>query len=155
MQNCYVLAIHNNRNDLYGMKKAFGAILFHLTEMNDESSRHRFLPQTEVTWCKWQYDKLKGTNSYKSHISIPKWIHDILKPIFMDLPSDTLLRKCLHDETQNTYECLNSVVWTGCPKNTFVSKSVFDGPDETKGARGAMPPPPPLFFRVKKFFLIL
>ena len=120
------LAIRNNRNYLYGMKKAVGAILFHCFEMNDESSRHPFCPQTEDTWCKWQYDKLKRTNTCKSHISIPKWIHDILKPIFMDLSSDTLLRKCLHGETQNTNECLNSIVWTRCPRNTCVSKPVFE-----------------------------
>ena len=125
MENYNGLAICNNRNDLYRMKKAIGAILFHCTEMNDESSRHRFCPQSRDTGCKWQYDKLKGTNTYKSHISIPKWIHNILKPIFMDLPSDTLLRKCLHDKTQNINECLNCIVWTRCPKNSFVSKSVF------------------------------
>ena len=99
MQNYYGLAVRNNRNYLYGIKKAVGAVLFHCTEMNDESSRHRFSRQTEGTWCKWQYGKLKGTNTYKSHISVPKWIHDILKPTFMDLTSDTLLRKCLHGET--------------------------------------------------------
>ena len=43
----------------------------------------------------------------------------------MDLSSDTLLRKCLHGETQNANECLNFIVWTRCPKNTFVSKPVF------------------------------
>ena len=106
MENYYSLAIHNNRNDLHGMKKAVGVILFHCIEMNDESSCHRFCPQAEDTWCKWQYDKLKRTNTYKSHISAPKWIHDILKPIFMDLSSDTLLRKCLHSETQSTNNAL-------------------------------------------------
>ena len=97
MENYYDLAIRNNRNDLHGMKKAVGAGLFHCTERNDESSCHCFCPQTEDSWCKWQYDKLKGTNTYKSHISAPKWIHDILKPIFMDLSSYTLLRNGLRD----------------------------------------------------------
>ena len=58
MQNCYGLAIRNNRNDLHDMKKAVGATLFYCTEMNDESSRHQFCPQVKDTWCKWQYDKL-------------------------------------------------------------------------------------------------
>ena len=44
IQNYYCLAIRNNRNDLYGMKKAVGAILFHCTGMNDDTSRHRFCP---------------------------------------------------------------------------------------------------------------
>ena len=92
------------------MKKAIGAILFHCTEMNDESSCHRFCPQIEDTWCKWQYDKLKGTNIYKSHISIPKWINCILKPIFMDLSLDALLRKYLHGKNTNVLILLYGLV---------------------------------------------
>lgn len=42
MQNYYSLAIPNNRNDLYGMKKTIVAILFYCTEMNDKSSSHCF-----------------------------------------------------------------------------------------------------------------
>ena len=42
------------------MKKAIRAILFHCTEMNDESSCHRFCPQIEDTWCKWSMTNLKG-----------------------------------------------------------------------------------------------
>ena len=33
---------------------------------------------------KWQLDKLKGTTKYENHISIPKWIHYVIKPIFID-----------------------------------------------------------------------
>ena len=85
MQNYCGLAIRSNRNDSYGMKKSVGATLFHCTEMNDESSRHRFFSQTGDAWCKWKYDKRKWTNTYKSHISIPKWIHAVLKSIFISL----------------------------------------------------------------------
>ena len=49
MQNHYGLAIRNNKNDLYGTRKAIGAILFHCTEINNESSGHRFCPQTKDT----------------------------------------------------------------------------------------------------------
>ena len=42
MQNYYSLAIPNNRNDLYNMKKTIVAILFYCTEMNDKSSSHCF-----------------------------------------------------------------------------------------------------------------
>ena len=34
MQNHYGLAIRNNKNNLYGTRKAIGAILFHSTEIN-------------------------------------------------------------------------------------------------------------------------
>ena len=63
---------------------------------------------------------------YKNKISLPKWIHDIIKPIFFDLSADTLLLKCLHGETQNANECLNSLVWQKCPKSVFVTREVFE-----------------------------
>ena len=50
MQNHHCLAIHNNKNALYGTRKAIGAILFRCTEINHESSRHRFCLQTKDIW---------------------------------------------------------------------------------------------------------
>lgn len=126
MQNFYGLAIRKNTNSLYAMKKATGAILYHCTDSPDAAYRHRFCPRTEDTWCKWQCDQLKGTSKYKSTISVPKWIHDIIKPIFTQLSSDELLSKCLHGETQNTNESFNAVVWSRCPKSVFVTKSTFE-----------------------------
>ena len=42
----------------------------------------------------------------------------------MDLSADSLLQICLHGETQNVNECLNSIVWTRCP-NVFVCRRTF------------------------------
>ena len=111
MQNYYGLAIRRNTDSLYTMKKAVGAILSRCTAHQNESFRHRFCPRTENSWCKWQLDQMNGTKLYKSHISLPKWIHDIIYPIFVDLSSDNLLSKCLHGETQNVNEGFNSIVW--------------------------------------------
>ena len=49
-------------------------------------------------------------------INIPKWIHDEIRPIFLDLSKDELLAKCLHGETQNNDESLNNMIWAKCPK---------------------------------------
>lgn len=53
---------------------------------------------------------MNGTNTYKSKISIPFAIHTIIRPIFHDLSSDDLFKKCLHGLTQNTNEAFNSVI---------------------------------------------
>ena len=106
MQNYYCLAIYNNNNNLYGIKKAVRAILLHCTYTNSDSSCHHFCSRMEDTWCEWQYDQLNWTNTHKSHISIPKWIHSISNLVFMELPLEIFLRKCVHGETQNTNECL-------------------------------------------------
>ena len=48
MQNFYGIAIRQNLNDKYEMKKAVGAILFHCTDITDAESRHRFVHQEKT-----------------------------------------------------------------------------------------------------------
>ena len=110
MQNFYGMTIRSNTDNLYAMKKVVGAILWHCTDFKDESFRHRLCPQNENTWCKWQLDKINGTGLYKGKISVPVSIHHTIKKIFEELSSDDLLKKCLHGETQNSNEALNSLI---------------------------------------------
>ena len=126
MQNYYGMAIRSNSNNLYAMKKAVGAILWHCTAFSDQDKRHALCPRAANTWCKWQLDKLNGTKTYKNNISIPIEINARIKSIFDDLSSDELLKKCLHGQTQNTNEAFNSIIWTRCPKNVFISRSTFE-----------------------------
>ena len=77
-QNYYgIIAIRENKNELYAMKKAVGAIFWHCTSFEDEEYRHRFCPKENNSWCK--YKKYKATNktTYKGIVNIPKNIHDI------------------------------------------------------------------------------
>lgn len=67
-------------------------------------------PRDENTWCKFQLDKLKGTDKHKNRINLPVAIHHLLRPMFQSLSDDNLLSKGLHGETQNTNESFNSVV---------------------------------------------
>ena len=63
MQNFYGLAIRQNCESLYLMKKAIGAILWHCTKFDEddekdendrEEYRHRFCPQGSASWCKFK-----------------------------------------------------------------------------------------------------
>ena len=126
MQNYYGIAIRNNTNNLYAMEKAVGAVLWHCTNFSDNSIRHSMCPRDEHSWCKWQLDKLKGTNTHTNKISLSIFIHNIIRPIFQDLSVDDLLRKCLHGQTQNSNEAFHSILWTRCPKNIFVSRRTFE-----------------------------
>ena len=47
-------------------------------------------------------------------------------PIIIDLQADKLLQKCLHGETQNNNEGLNSIIWSRVPKSIFVSKPIIE-----------------------------
>jgi len=65
MQNYYGLAIRRNTSNLYAMKKAVYAILFHFTENKDASDRHKFCPRDANSWCKyWSKD-----NKTTSHLT--------------------------------------------------------------------------------------
>ena len=121
MQNYYGMAIRGNKNDLYAMKKATGAILWHCTDFENSEFRHRFCPEEEDSWCKY-----KENSDYKPSINLAKWIHDLLLPVFKSLSGDELLCKCLHGETQNSNEAINNVIWTKCPKNVYLGRSVLE-----------------------------
>ena len=46
VQNYYGMAIQQNIGNLYGMKKAVGAVLHHWSDITDENMHHRFFPAT-------------------------------------------------------------------------------------------------------------
>ena len=64
MQNYYGIAIRNNTNNIYAMKKAIGAVLWHSTNFSDNSTCHSMCPRDEYSWCKWQLDKLKVISTH-------------------------------------------------------------------------------------------
>jgi len=87
MQNYYGLAIRRNTSNLYAMKKAVYAILFHFTENADASERHKFCPRDADSWCKYWS---KDNKNYKPSNTIPAWIRPLLQPIFRSLQEDSL-----------------------------------------------------------------
>ena len=126
LQNVYGIAIRENQGELYKMKKAVGAILYHCTNFEDNEKRHQFCPRDTKSWCKFQKDKVVGSSTYKEAINMPIWIHELVKPIFKDLSSDELLSRCLHGKTQNGNEALNNIIWRKSPKGDFVDKDLLE-----------------------------
>ena len=101
LQNYFGMAISRQNDDVASMKRAIGAVLFHCSESESDERRHIFCPKTKDSWYRWQSDKLTGKSTYKTKLSLPEAIKTLLRPIFMDLSSDSLLEKCLHHKTQN------------------------------------------------------
>ena len=81
MQNYFGLAIRQNQGDLYGMKKAIGAILWHCTNLKDDQYRHRFCPTGDDSWCKFKKEEQNGSKAYTKSINLRVWIFKLLKPI--------------------------------------------------------------------------
>lgn len=125
LQNFFGMAIRQNAGNIYPMKKAIAAVLFHCTDIPD-AERHKFCPRTATSWCKWQRDAVNKTTSYKPKVNLPICIKDILEPIFKDLSKDDLLSKCLHGRTQNANESFNQILWNKCPKTVFVGRTVLE-----------------------------
>lgn len=120
IQNCYGLAIGQNTNNLYQMKKNVSAILSHCSDIKPLSERHKWCTRADDSWCSfWNKEKNK-----KCTLNLPPDIKDEpeIKNIFDRLRDESLLKKCLHGKTQNINESFNGIVWSRCPKRVYVSK---------------------------------
>ena len=88
--------------------KAVQASLLH-SNCTDDNLHHHLCPEGETLWCKWQVAKALKKN-YHHKNPIPKAIVQLLKPIYSQLGSRSLLEKCVPGHTQNANESLNSFV---------------------------------------------
>ena len=57
---------------------------------------------------------------------LPPVFKDELRPIFKSLTDDALLDRILMGLTQNQNECINSVLWSKCPKTKFVGQQKLE-----------------------------
>jgi len=126
IQNYYGLAIRQNLDSVYQMKKNIRAILLHSSECPSLDERHILCPRHELSWCKFQRDKITGLSTYKADQGLPKAVKDFIKPVFDDLSDETLLNKCLHGKTQNDNEALNGLVFQRCPKAIYTGRETLE-----------------------------
>jgi hypothetical protein len=125
LQKYYGLAIRQNTSNkpneidvaAYTMKKNFIAILYHSVHSKDPTKQHRYCPQGESSWCKWKQDQASGTSTYDGSDCLPEVFLQDLTPTFLALSDTKLLERCVRGTTQNSNECLNSLVWARCPKH--------------------------------------
>ena len=83
--------------------------------------------QTADSWCKYQADKkLNNTNTYKENPGIPAIIRETIRPVFISLSDDKLLRRCLHGKTQNNNEYLNGLTSKRCRKDVFLGCTTLE-----------------------------
>ena len=109
-------AIIANKNSLIDMKMGIWA-LFHHTRSSDLYPTHDFCPKGKDSWCKYQRAVVDNTVSkFKHKKSLPTAVMDCIKPVFKNLSSPDLLRRCLGGKTQNKNESVNALIWKMCPK---------------------------------------
>ena len=123
LQNYYGLAIRQNTDNLFNMRKAVGAVLYHSGVASTSEARHRFCTN-DSEWCKYRLAEKDG-KPFDEKPGLPAVIRDKIMPVFRDLSSEDLLRKCLHGNTQNNNEGLNAFIWKRLPKDIFVGRHVL------------------------------
>lgn len=80
-QKCYGKAIRSHKQTKEGMRAATWAILYH-SASSDENPQHDYCPEGEDSWCGWQRDQPKGSNSYKHRSPLAPAVLEVLKPTF-------------------------------------------------------------------------
>jgi hypothetical protein len=100
------------------MRRAVWSIYFH-TFASNETPSHGLCPSGPDSWCKYNVALAKKELFYHTKV-ISSAVTEVVKPIFQDLATDDLLRRCLHGTTQNQNESFNNGVWSYLPKSTFI-----------------------------------
>ena len=125
LQNYYGMTIRKNSGDLNAMKSATTASLFHLAS-SATNDYHTHCPSGSDSWCLFKADKANNTSSYKPGPGLPLDIIKVVKPIYQELCSERLLKKCAHGQTQNQNETFNGMIWHRVPKHTYVGRQTFE-----------------------------
>lgn len=109
------------------MKKEIWATYYHKSS-TDNKPQHHNCPLGEESWCKWHRAKAEGTLKSFHHDKPPLTakVLEIIKPIYEDLSSDTLLERCIGAETQNNNESLNSLICTFAPKHIHSEPKIVE-----------------------------
>ena len=122
----YNRAIRRNKNAAQAMQKEVLASIFHCYS-TDERPRHERCPVGEDSWCFYQaaiaQHKVPGPHDKLIHTPLNfKKLNPHLKPIYERLSDLQLLNRCVSGKTQNSNECLHSLIWSRCAKSKFASR---------------------------------
>ena len=79
---------------MFEMQKAIGTFLFYCSKASNLDTKHQMCPREPDSWCKHQADKQDKATTYKDKVGLPSAVRELIKPIFMDLSNDELLKMC-------------------------------------------------------------
>ncbi|GFT51769.1 uncharacterized protein TNCV_4440661 [Trichonephila clavipes] len=119
LQNYYGIAIRSNIGNLEKMQSAVIAAFFHCCSSKHQP-KHGQCPVGDKSWCKFQRAKASNIVYQDKSLGLPQNIVNTIKPVYMDLCDRNLLKKCLHEKTQNLNESFNAILWQILPKEVFV-----------------------------------
>ncbi|GFV55866.1 uncharacterized protein TNCV_390271 [Trichonephila clavipes] len=106
IQNYYGIAIRSNIGNLEEMQRAVIAAFYHCCS-GKSNTMHGQCPLGSESWCAYQRAQSTGKVFYDKNAGLPKNIINKIKPAYLQLCDQNLLRKCLHGKTQNANEAFN------------------------------------------------
>ena len=131
LQKYYYGAIIDNLPDVARMKNAIYGTLWH-SMSTDEEPRHHMCPRGENSWCFYQRAEAQGEEppshtEHRTKTRVCKEVAHKMIPVYRRMADDVLLKRLAHGGTQNTNECLNSLIWSICPKTAFMGQKRVRG----------------------------
>ncbi|XP_054717343.1 uncharacterized protein LOC129226739 [Uloborus diversus] len=124
LQNYYGIAIRSNVGNLAAMQQAVFAAFYHCCS-GTKRSMHGQCPDGKESWCRIKKAEALGKPVKEKSVGLSQSIINTIKPTFMKLCDQELLKKCLHGKTQNANESLNGVLWNLLPKEHFVEQKTL------------------------------
>ncbi|KYN07998.1 hypothetical protein ALC62_01024 [Cyphomyrmex costatus] len=122
----YGLAVLRNANSVDDMRTAIWATYYHKCS-TDANPQHTFCPEGTSSWCKYRKAEADNTlHQFKHPPALHEEVQSVLKPIYDDLSSDDLLKRCVGANTQNSNESYNGCVWHFAPKHLFSGKKIVE-----------------------------
>ena len=125
LQNYNGMAIRQNSGDLNPMKSTTAAFLFYVAS-SATNDYHTHCPSGSDSWCLLKADKANNTSTFKPGPGLPLDTIKVIKPIYQELCSEGLLKKCTHSQTQNLNKTLHGMIWHRVPKHTYVGRQTFE-----------------------------
>jgi hypothetical protein len=122
LQNYYGNAIKSNTPSVDAMHDGAMSALYHMSS-TDAKPRHDLCPKGEKSFCFFQRALAKEEDppTHDGHDYLSPVVFDGLLPIYERLADKNLLQRCTKGLTTNPNEAIHSLVWSICPKETFVS----------------------------------
>ncbi|GFT81712.1 uncharacterized protein TNCV_3675181 [Trichonephila clavipes] len=106
------------------MQRAVIAAFYHCCS-GKSNPMHGQCPLGSESWCAYQRAQSAGKVFYDKNAGLSKNIINKIKPTYLQLCDQNLLRKCLHGKTQNANEAFNGCLWNVVPKEIFVELQTF------------------------------
>lgn len=123
----YGLAIRRNCDSVEKIRDAICATFYYYLSDNEQLQHEKYLPGSD-SWCSQQKAKAEGKLAEYKHDykSLPPEVLNVIRHIYEDLNTDTLLEPFVRGYTQNNNESLNNLIQKISSKKVHSGLSIIE-----------------------------